>query len=100
MIKKTLIAATALSLVGCSAPVTQRQTYDMIRQEMQKAAASNPRPAAAVPQAVSEALLPPMQPLKPPAQKAEERFSVAFNEVNARQFFAAIGAHSRFNVPT
>jgi MSHA biogenesis protein MshL len=98
MIKKTLIAATALSLVGCSAPPTQRQTYDMIRQEMQKAAASNPRPAAAVPQAVSEALLPPMQPLKPPAQKAEERFSVAFNEVNARQFFAAIGAHSRFNV--
>jgi MSHA biogenesis protein MshL len=97
MIKKTLIAATALSLVGCSTPPTQRQTYDMIRQEMQKAAASNPRPAAAVPPAVSEALLPPMQPVAP-ARKAEERFSVAFNEVNARQFFAAVGAHSRFNV--
>ena len=96
MIKKTLIAATALSLVGCSTPPTQRQTYDMIRQEMQKAAASNPRPAAALPPAVSEALLPPMQPA--PAKKAEERFSVAFNEVNARQFFAAVGAHSRFNV--
>lgn len=98
MIKKTIIAATALSLVGCSTPPTQRQTYDMIRQEMQKAAASNPRPAAVVPPAVSEALLPPLQPVAPPARKAEERFSVAFNEVNARQFFAAVGAHSRYNV--
>lgn len=97
MIKKTLIAATTLALVGCATPPTQRQTYDMIRQEIEKAtAAAAARPAAPVPPAVSEALLPPLKPAAP--QKAEERFSVAFNEVSARQFFAAVGAHSRFNV--
>jgi MSHA biogenesis protein MshL len=97
MIKNTLIAATALGLIGCSTPPTQRQTYDMIRQEIEKAtAAAAARPAAPVPPAVSEALLPPLKPAAP--QKAEERFIVAFNEVNARQFFAAVGAHSRFNV--
>lgn len=99
MIKKTLIAATALSLAGCSTPPTQRQTYDMIRQEIEKAtAAAAARPAAPVPPAVSEALLQPLKPAAAAPQKAEERFSVAFNEVSARQFFAAVGAHSRFNV--
>ena len=99
MIKTTLIAATALGLLGCSTPPTQRQTYDMIRQEIEKATAvAAARPAAPVPPAVSEALLPPLKPAAPAPQKAEERFSVAFNEVNARQFFAAVGAHSRFNV--
>lgn len=97
MIKKTLIAASTLALVGCATPPTQRQTYDMIRQEIEKAtAAAAARPAAPVPPAVSEALLPPLKPAAP--QKAEERFSVAFNEVSARQFFAAVGAQSRFNV--
>lgn len=97
MIKKTLMAATTLGLVGCATPPTQRQTYDMIRQEIEKAtAAAAARPAMPVPPAVSEALLPPLKPAAP--QKAEERFSVAFNEVSARQFFAAVGAHSRFNV--
>ncbi len=97
MIKKTLMAATTLGLVGCATPPTQRQTYDMIRQEIEKAtAAAAARPAVPVPPAVSEALLPPLKPAAP--QKAEERFSVAFNEVSARQFFAAVGAHSRFNV--
>ncbi|HEX8886095.1 MAG TPA: hypothetical protein VF797_16530, partial [Noviherbaspirillum sp.] len=66
MIKNTLIAATALGLIGCSTPPTQRQTYDMIRQEIEKAtAAAAARPAAPVPPAVSEALLPPLKPAAP-----------------------------------
>lgn len=97
MIKKTFIASTALAIAGCSTPPPQRQTYDLIRQEMEKAAAPQPpRPAPALPPAVAAALLP--APPAVPAPKAEERFSVAFNEVSARQFFAAVGAHTRYNV--
>lgn len=93
-------------LAGCSTAPATRQTYDKIQQEMDKAAAAasaahaaKPPAAAALPSRVSDALLPPLQPVAPPPPpRAEERFSVSFNEVEARQFFPALAAHTRYNI--
>lgn len=105
--KKTTLALRVLNLAACSTPQPSRKTYDAIAEEMAKAAANSavtreaPKSAAppqsAVPSAVSEALLPPLKPPAPPAKK-EERFTVTFNDVPARQFFMAIAANTRYNM--
>jgi MSHA biogenesis protein MshL len=106
--KKTILALLALNLAACSTPQPSRKTYDAITEEMAKAAANaaavreTARPANAVPSAVSNALLPPLAPPAPatpaaPAKK-EERFTVTFNDVPARQFFMAIAANTRYNM--
>jgi MSHA biogenesis protein MshL len=97
MMKKTLISMMVLSLVGCATPEANRQTYDLITAEMDKAVAE--KPAAAVPSAVSAALLPPIETVRPPvARPAEERFSVAFNDVPASRFFMSIASGTRYNM--
>lgn len=103
--KKTLLALLALNLAACSAPQPSRKAYDAIAEEMAKAAANAAasreaaKPANAVPSAVSNALLPPLVPPVPavPAKK-EERFTVTFNDVPARQFFMAVAANTRYNM--
>jgi MSHA biogenesis protein MshL len=108
MIKKPMIAFMVCTLAGCSTPPASRQTYDAIEQEMDKAvaAATATRAAApvtavlpaALPSRVSDALLPP-QPVTPaPPAQPEERFSVSFNEIEARQFFPAVAANTRYNI--
>jgi MSHA biogenesis protein MshL len=63
------------------------------------ARAATPPAAAVLPPRVSDALLPPLKPVAPPPPpRAEERFSVSFNEVEARQFFPALAAHTRYNI--
>ncbi|MGE5651235.1 MAG: pilus (MSHA type) biogenesis protein MshL [Bacillota bacterium] len=95
--KKTVLAILMIGLAGCSAP-SKRQTYDLISAEMNKAAEESKKPVV-VPDAVSAALLPPLQSAQPPARKpAEERFNVTFNNVPASQFFTAIAAGTRYNV--
>ncbi|MBC7573514.1 MAG: pilus (MSHA type) biogenesis protein MshL [Herminiimonas sp.] len=104
--KKPMIAFMVCGLAGCSTAPASRQTYDTIQQEMDKAAAAATtvrasaaaRPTA-LPLRVSDALLPPLQPVAPPPPaRSEERFSVAFNEVEARQFFPAVAANTRYNI--
>ncbi len=90
--KKSLLSLLVFSVAGCSAPPT-RQTYDAINAELKQAALSKPAPA--VPLAVADALLP---PLKPAAAPVEERFSIAFSDIPARQFFAAIASGTRYNL--
>lgn len=105
-IEKLIIASLVCGLAGCSTAPASRQTYDTIQQEMDKATAAAaaraavPRvAAAALPSRVSDALLPPLQPVAPPPPpRPEERFSVSFNEVEARQFFPAIAANTRYNI--
>jgi MSHA biogenesis protein MshL len=94
--KKTLIAMMVIGLTGCAASSAKHETYDLINAELTKATAGD---KASVPNAVSNALLPPLQTVKPNAARPiEERFSVAFNNVPAAQFFAAIAAGTRYNM--
>lgn len=102
MMKKPIIAFIVCGLAGCSTSPASRQTYDKIQQEMAKATAARaatPPAAAVLPPRVSDALLPPLKPVPPPPPPpAEERFSVSFNEVEARQFFPALAANTRYNI--
>ena len=97
--KSFLIAlSVAAGLTACSmAP--PRDTYDRISEEM--AAASKPA-AAAQPDAVANALLPPVASLAGALPQAhavlEERFNVAFNNVPAQQFFNSLVAGTRYNM--
>jgi MSHA biogenesis protein MshL len=85
------------SLVGCAAPTSRHATYDLINEEMRKAAQGNMPPAQ--PDAVTAALLPPLQIDMPQArQPAAERFSLTFNNVPAIQFFMALVSGTRYNM--
>ena len=89
--QKIISAAVILLLAGCTAPVAQRDTFDLLNAEMQKAADSRAGPAQ--PDAVAASLLPPLKIEMPAARPApEERFNLAFNNVPAAQFFNAIVA--------
>lgn len=94
--KKTVSAILVIGLTACAVP-SQRQTYDLINAEMNKAIEE--KKAQPVPDSVSAALLPPVQPpalqVRPPV---EERFNVTFNNVPASQFFTAIAAGTRYNM--
>ena len=107
--KKPIILFVVCGLAGCSTAPASRQTYDTIQQEMAKAVAgapaargvAKPEATVALPTRVSDALLPPLKPATPPLPlppRAEERFSVTFNEVEAKQFFPAIAANTRYNI--
>jgi MSHA biogenesis protein MshL len=88
----------AAGLTACS-NVPQRETYDQISQEM--AALAKPA-TAAQPDAVANALLPPVSALASqlPSARAvmEERFNVAFNNVPAQQFFNSLVSGTRYNI--
>jgi MSHA biogenesis protein MshL len=95
--RKITSAIVIASLIGCAAPSARRDTYDLINTEMNKAAQASP--PAAQPAAVAAALLPPLTIDMPKPQKPlEERFSLAFNNVPASQFFMAIVSGTRYNM--
>jgi MSHA biogenesis protein MshL len=95
--KKTLIAMIVIGLTGCASSA-KRDTYDLINAELKNAVPADKAPTA-TPSSVSNALLPPMQTVRPTVVRPiEERFSVAFNNVPATQFFTAIAAGTRYNV--
>jgi len=95
-LKAAIVAGTLLSLAACSPP--RRDTYDAINAEM----AAARKPQAPAPEAVADALLPPVGQLAGQMPKArtvlEERFNVAFNNVPAQQFFNSIVAGTRYNM--
>lgn len=69
----------------------------MINAELAKGAESKPRPANS--DAVSAALLPPLNIEMPkPKQPNEERFSLAFNSVPAQQFFMSLVTGTRYSM--
>jgi MSHA biogenesis protein MshL len=97
-VQKTLFIVVIASLVGCTAPTARHDTYDLINAEMRKVAAQVNAPPMQ-PDAVSAALLPPLQIDMPKArQRAEERFSLTFNSVPAAQFFVAVASGTRYNM--
>ncbi|TCS39084.1 MSHA biogenesis protein MshL [Paucimonas lemoignei] len=95
---KIILSAMVVGLAGCSSVATKRDTYDAINAEITKAASeSKARPADR--DAVSAALLPPLNIEMPkPKQPLEERFSLAFNSVPAQQFFMAIVTGTRYSM--
>lgn len=95
--EKFILAILILSLTACAAPTSKRETYDLINDEMGKAASAKTQPAQLA--TVSAALLPPLVIEMPAARKPlEERFSLAFNNVPAQQFFTAIVSGTRYNM--
>lgn len=95
--QKLSLAILVLCLAGCAAPTSKKETYNLINAEMEKAAQTVAQPAK--PDAVSAALLPLLN-IEMPKPKAplEERFSLAFNNVPAAQFFNAIVTGTRYNM--
>lgn len=95
--QKTILAILILGLTACAARTSKRETYDLINDEMGKAASARTQPAQQA--AVSAALLPPLVIDMPTVRKPlEERFSLTFNNVPAQQFFNAIVSGTRYNM--
>lgn len=94
--QKLLLATLILSVAGCAAPPS-KQAYDLINDEMSKSIQESVQPAKQ--DAVAAALLPPLNIEIPQAkQPLEERFSLAFNNVPAAQFFNSIVTGTRYNM--
>ena len=96
IVQKIISAVVMLSVIGCTTSQHRQETFDLINLELSKAAKSMP---SATPEAVSASLLPPltieMPKDRPPV---EERFSVAFNNVPAPQFFMAVVSGTRYSM--
>ncbi|HEY8606821.1 MAG TPA: pilus (MSHA type) biogenesis protein MshL [Noviherbaspirillum sp.] len=92
---RKILAIVIASLAGCATQQPGQATFDLINAEMSKAATAAP----AQPDAVSAALLPPLQIEVPkPKQPLEERFSLAFNNVPAQQFFMSLVSGTSYNM--
>ncbi len=95
--QKIILIVTALSLLGCASPASKRETYDLINAELAQANGKGVQPAQ--PDAVSAALLPPINIEIPKARPPlEERFSLTLNNVPASQFFMAIASGTRYSM--
>lgn len=96
--KKIGLSILLLSaVVGCAMPPSRQETYDLIKSEMTKAAASTVKVAG--PDAVSASLLPPLNVDLPPVRKPlEERFNLSFSNAPAAQFFMGIVAGTPYNM--
>ncbi len=95
--RKFLLATVVISIAGCAAPTSKRETYDLMNAEMSKAVQASVQPAKQ--DAVAAALLPPINIEMPQVrQPLEERFSLAFNNVQASQFFNSIVVGTRYNM--
>jgi MSHA biogenesis protein MshL len=83
---------------GCAMPASKQETFDLIKSEMNKAAAaSKVKPADA--DVVSASLLPALTLDLPPARKPmEERFNLNFSNAPAAQFFMGIVSGTRYNM--
>ncbi|GAB3544556.1 pilus (MSHA type) biogenesis protein MshL [Noviherbaspirillum agri] len=95
--QKTLSFFVALSLLGCASSSSNHGTYDLIAAEVGKAA--KPDATGRQPDAVTAALLPPINIEVPKARKPlEERFSLTLNNVPAAQFFMAIASGTQYSM--
>lgn len=95
-VQKITSIIVILSLAACAAPPPPRETFDLINSELEKGAKRQP---VAPPDAVAEALLPPIRIEVPKAREPmEERFGLTFNNVPAQQFFMGIVAGTRYSM--
>lgn len=87
-----------LVLAACSAPAIKTKANVGVTQEMNAAVTESVSPSR--PEAVSQALLPPLTLTLPRAESmpAEGRFDLAVNNTPAKEVFAAIGSGTRYNL--
>lgn len=101
MQKTTLIACLLGSLAACSSAPPRQTTFDAINTELRTSGARAQQPSRQ-PDAVADALLPPVAAMSnrlPRARAAlEERFNVAFNNVPAAQFYNSLVEGTRYNM--
>ncbi|MES2017258.1 MAG: pilus (MSHA type) biogenesis protein MshL [Pseudomonadota bacterium] len=104
MQKISLIASLAgltFSLAAC-APPQQHTTYDTIQASLKADSARAASQPARQPDAVADALLPPVAAMStrlPRARAAlEERFNVSFNNVPVHQFYNSLVEGTRYNM--
>ncbi|WP_442021909.1 pilus (MSHA type) biogenesis protein MshL [Pseudoduganella sp. RAF53_2] len=94
-----LAAVAGLMTVGACSTTPPRGAYDKITEQMAQATKAAPQ---AQPDAVANALVPPVSDLASQLPKArvvlEERFNVSFNNVPARQFFNSLVTGTRYNM--
>jgi MSHA biogenesis protein MshL len=104
--QKTLLIACMFGLgaglAACAAPPEKRSTYDAIAAELKPETGKQARAAARQPDAVADALLPPVATMNTRMPKAraalEERFNVAFNNVPVAQFYNSLVEGTRYNM--
>ena len=103
MPKITLIACLVglATLAGCQSAAPSRTTYENIKAELRADAARAALPGRQ-PDAVADALLPPVSAMStrlPRARAAlEERFNVSFNNVPVHQFYNSLVEGTRYNM--
>jgi MSHA biogenesis protein MshL len=95
---KWLVMGTALLLAACAAPGSRNQTADAIQREMSQAAQDNAQPGK--PDAVSNALLPPLAMGMPMVDNKplEAKFDLTVNDTPANQVFMAIVSGTRYSM--
>ncbi|SHG98011.1 MSHA biogenesis protein MshL [Massilia sp. CF038] len=90
------------TMAGCAAPPATRSTYDTLSNGLKEDAARNSNAPVRQPDAVADALLPPVAVMNnrlPRGRAAqEERFNVAFNNVPVQQFYHSIVEGTRYNM--
>jgi MSHA biogenesis protein MshL len=95
-VQKITSIIVILSLAACAAPSPPHDTFDLINAELEKGAKPS---TVAPPDAVTQALLPPIRIEVPKAREPmEERFGLTFNNVPAQQFFMGIVAGTRYSM--
>ena len=93
---KIILTIVVMGLAACATESQKRDVYDSINAEMSKAVIPVAPASADV---VAAALLPPMNIEMPTIrQPLEERFSLAFNNIPATQFFMSIVSGTRYNM--
>lgn len=96
--RKILLLCALLLLAGCAANKSRNQTVDAIRQEMNQATQSSAQPSK--PDAVNEALLPPLNFAMPKVDNKplETKFDLAVNNTPVNQVFMAIVSGTRYSL--
>ena len=100
---KLIVSLLAIAgLAGCQATAPSRVTYENIKAEMKADVARAQASPVRQPDAVADALLPPVSAMStrlPRARAAmEERFNVAFNNVPVHQFYNSLVEGTRYNM--
>jgi MSHA biogenesis protein MshL len=94
--------ALSTGLAGCTAPEARHATYDKINATLKADATRSAAQPVRPPDAVADALLPPVTAMasRLPRGRAamEERFNVAFNNVPVQQFYHSIVEGTRYNM--
>jgi MSHA biogenesis protein MshL len=96
--RRILFSAALLPLAGCQSPqLPQGVVQNTIEASVRQAA--EPRVRAAAPDAVREALLPPLMIEMPSAQRpVEPRFDLVVNNASAQQVFLALVSGTRYSM--